>query len=100
MHESTFKRIGLRLFTSAYAWYSLGASFFLGNAWLMERHGIRSFEYVGGRFNSGTQTATPGMLYAAGWAFVGLMVIRALRRRMAEVKAYRAKSGERLLPGE
>ena len=98
MNESISKRMRARILGSAYTWYSLVASFFLGSAWLMERHGVQSFQYVGGRFSSGTQTATPGMLYAAGWAFVGLMIIRALRWRMAEVKAYRAKSGDKLLP--
>ena len=67
---------------------------------LMERHGVQTFHYVGGRFSSGQQTGTPGMLYAAGWGIVALMALRLLLRRIAEVKAYRAKSGDMLLPND
>lgn len=91
-------RLSRRIFGNAYTWAGLGASFFLGSAWLMERHGVKSFRYVGGRYSSGPQTGTPGMLYAVGWGIVALMALRALRRRMAEVKAYRAKAGDPLFP--
>ena len=98
MSMPQFRRLGRRILSKWYTWAGLGASFFLGSAWLMERHGVQTFHYVGGRFSSGQQTGTPGMLYAAGWGIVALMALRILRRRMAEVKAYRAKSGDPLLP--
>ena len=100
MAGQQFRRLGRRILGSGYTWAGLGASFFLSNAWLMERHGVQTFYYVGGRFGSGQQAGTPGMLYAAGWAIVALMALRALHRRMAEVKAYRAKSGDPLFPND
>ena len=66
MAGQQFRRLGRQILGNGYTWAGLGASFFLGNAWLMERHGVQTFYYVGGRFGSGQQAGTSGMLYAAG----------------------------------
>ena len=100
MVRPQFRNLGYRILGNGNTWMGLGAGFFLSSAWLMERHGVQTFNYVGGRFNSGPQTGTPGMLFAAGWGIMALRALRLLRRRMAVVKAYRAKSGDKLLPND
>ena len=100
MVRPQFRNLGYRILGNGNTWMGLGAGFFLSSAWLMERHGVQTFDYVGGRFSSGPQTGTPGMLFAAGWGIVALMALRLLRRQMAVVKAYRAKSGDKLLPND
>ena len=91
-----------KVLLNGYAWAIVASGFCIGSGLLMEHNGVKEFAYAGGRFNGGQQkqVGSPEMLYGAGGFILVLALLRALLVRMDEVKAFRAKNGDNLLPGK
>jgi hypothetical protein len=87
-----------RVLLSGYAWSCLAGLFFIGCGWQMQRNEVTDFQFAD---KSGkAQSGSPGLLYWLGGSIIGLAMLRGLLFQLEDVKEYRAKHGDKLLPND
>ena len=87
-----------RILSNGYTWAVLAGSFFIGSGWLMENNDLKAFRFAD-KYGK-QQSGSPEMLYWLGGGMLALAALRAVVFRMKEIKEFRAKTGDTLLPGE
>lgn len=87
-----------RMLSSGYAWAVAAGSFFIGCGWRLESRGVEGFQFAD-KYGK-QQSGSPEMLYWIGGGILGVAALRAVVLRMQEVKEFRAKTGDALLPND